>query len=56
MQCLQQRPHRPYAIEAGLIEMATFDKPNSRLQKYRLTKQGRDLITKLAKKASSDEK
>jgi hypothetical protein len=33
------------------IEYTVPDKPDSRLQKYRLTKNGRDLIAKLAKKA-----
>lgn len=31
------------AINAGLIEMTTPDKPNSRLQKYRLTQKGQTL-------------
>jgi hypothetical protein len=31
------------ALEAGLVEMTIPDKPNSRLQQYRLTAQGRKL-------------
>lgn len=31
------------AIEAGLVEMTLPDKPKSRLQKYRLTENGRAL-------------
>ena len=37
------------------IEMTLPDKPNSRLQKYRLTSKGRDLVAKLAKVTGSDE-
>ena len=29
------------ALEAGLLERAILDRPNSRLQKYRLTDKGR---------------
>ena len=36
--------------------MTIPEKPNSRLQKYRLTSKGRDLIAKLAKEAGADEK
>jgi hypothetical protein len=36
----RQRYLKP-ALAEGLIEMALPDKPNSRLQKYRLTDQGR---------------
>ena len=32
------------ALKAGLIEMAMPNKPNSRLQKYRLTEKGRNII------------
>jgi Fic family protein len=36
------------ALEAGLVEMTIPDKPNSRLQRYRLTAQGRKLAGTLA--------
>ncbi len=32
------------AIEAGLVEMTIPNKPNSRLQKYRLTDKGREAL------------
>lgn len=32
------------ALAAGLVEMRLPDKPNSRLQRYRLTEQGRQWL------------
>lgn len=38
------------------IEMTIPEKPNSRLQKYRVTEKGRDLLEKQTKEAGADEK
>jgi len=38
------------------VEFTIPDKPNSRLQKYRLTPKGRDLVAKLAKETGGDGK
>jgi ATP-dependent DNA helicase RecG len=37
------------AIKEKIVEMTIPDKPNSRLQKYRLTSKGKEIKTKLKK-------
>ncbi len=39
------------AMDAGLVEMTIPDKPQSRLQKYRLTAKGRALLATADKDA-----
>lgn len=46
MEMLQQSVGKNYlqaALDAGLIERRILEKPNSRLQKYRLTMRGKDI-------------
>jgi hypothetical protein len=37
------------AMDSGMVEMTIPDKPNSRLQKYRLTAAGRQYLASLPK-------
>jgi DNA-binding PadR family transcriptional regulator len=48
----RERYLRP-ALDDGLIEMTIPDKPNSRLQKYRLTDKGRQLVEYRKKQATT---
>ncbi|MEW6599824.1 MAG: Fic family protein [Nitrospirota bacterium] len=41
-------------LREGLMEMTISDKPNSRLQKYRLTEKGRALLKKQTQEAGGD--
>ena len=40
------RDYIAQALDMALIEMSIPDKPNSRLQKYRLTDKGREVLKK----------
>ena len=41
------------ALDANLIEMTIPEKPNSRLQKYRLTEKGQKILQELRKSANT---
>jgi ATP-dependent DNA helicase RecG len=42
---LNYKRHIQPLLQSGLLEMTLPDKPNSRLQKYRLTPRGRTILS-----------